>query len=70
MVTDRRTKKDWAQCIRELVDVSYPHASKVRLLLDNLNTHTAASTRRLHHRRRGVSWNGWSSITRPNMPVG
>ena len=42
-VTDRRTKKDWAQCIRELVDVHYPHAPKIRLVLDNLNTHTGAS---------------------------
>jgi DDE superfamily endonuclease len=42
-VTDRRTKKDWAQCIRELVDVYYPDAQKVRLVLDNLNTHTGAS---------------------------
>ena len=42
-VTDRRTKKDWAQCIRELVDTYYPHAQKIRLVLDNLNTHTGAS---------------------------
>ena len=42
-VTERRTKKDWAQCIRELVDVHYPHARKIHLVLDNLNTHTGAS---------------------------
>jgi len=42
-VTERRTKKDWAQCIRELVDVHYPQAQKIRLVLDNLNTHTGAS---------------------------
>jgi DDE superfamily endonuclease len=42
-VTERRTKKDWAACIRELVDVHYPHANKIRLVLDNLNTHTGAS---------------------------
>jgi transposase len=39
-VTDRRTKIDWAQCIKELVDVHYPHAEKIVLVLDNLNTHT------------------------------
>ncbi len=42
-VTERRTKKDWAECIRELVDVHYPHARKIRLVMDNLNTHSGAS---------------------------
>jgi hypothetical protein len=42
-VTDRRTKKDWAQCIRELVDVYYPHAQRIRLVLENQHTHTGAS---------------------------
>ena len=42
-VTARRTRKDWAECIRELADVSYPHATRIRLVLDNLNTHTGAS---------------------------
>ena len=42
-VTARRTKRDWAECIRELVDVYYPQATRIRLVLDNLNTHTGAS---------------------------
>jgi hypothetical protein len=42
-VTGQRTRKDWAACIRDLVDVHYPHAKKIRLVLDNLNTHTGAS---------------------------
>ncbi len=42
-VTDRRTKFDWAQCIKELVDVHYPHAEKIVLVMDNLNTHTPAA---------------------------
>ena len=42
-VTDRRTRKDWADAIRELVDVHYPHAQKIRLVMDNLNTHSGAS---------------------------
>jgi hypothetical protein len=40
-VTERRTKLDWAQQIRELVDVRYPDAE--RIVLDNLNTHTPAA---------------------------
>ena len=42
-VRARRTMIDWAHCIREILDVHYPAAEKVRLVLDNLNTHTGAS---------------------------
>jgi len=41
-VTDRHTKKDWAQLIKELVDEHYP-TKKIVLVMDNLNTHTLAS---------------------------
>jgi transposase len=39
-VTTRRTKIDFAECMRELVDVHFPHAEVIRVVLDNLNTHT------------------------------
>jgi transposase len=42
-VTARRTKTDFAEVMRELVDVHFPHAEKIRVVLDNLNTHTPAS---------------------------
>jgi transposase len=42
-VTQRRTKKDWALVVKELVDQMYPHAEKIVLVMDNLNTHTPAS---------------------------
>ena len=42
-VTDRRTKKDWAMCVRKVSDQIYPDAEKIVLVEDNLNTHTAAS---------------------------
>ena len=42
-VTDRRTKRDWAECLRELLEVHFPKAPLMRLVLDNLNTHTGAS---------------------------
>ncbi len=42
-VTERRTKIDWARCIKELVDVHYPHAERIVLVMDNLNTHTPAA---------------------------
>jgi hypothetical protein len=42
-VTERRTRRDYAECVRELVDVYYPKARKIRLVQDNLNTHDGAS---------------------------
>jgi hypothetical protein len=42
-VTDRRTRCDWAEFVRGMVDQRYPRARKIRLVLDNLNTHSATS---------------------------
>jgi DDE superfamily endonuclease len=42
-VTERRTSQDWAHFIRELVDIHYPDAQKIVLVMDNLNTHTPSS---------------------------
>jgi uncharacterized small protein (DUF1192 family) len=42
-VTERRTKQDWAECMRELVDVHFPEAVRIRLVQDNLNTHDPAA---------------------------
>jgi hypothetical protein len=42
-VTQRRTKQDFAQVMRELVDMHFLHSEKIRVVLDNLNTHTPAS---------------------------
>jgi len=42
-VTEQRTMQDYAQVVRWLVDEVYPHADYIRLVQDNLNTHTPAS---------------------------
>lgn len=42
-VTIQRTRVDWAYQIRDLVDVHYPRAERIVLVMDNLNTHTPAS---------------------------
>jgi hypothetical protein len=42
-VTEQRTKMDWAHQIKELVDLRYPEAERIVLVMDNLNTHTPAS---------------------------
>ena len=68
---DSRTRHDWAEEVRRLLDEDYPHARKVKLVCDNLNTHSIASlyhafpaaeahrlARRLeiHHTPRSGSW--------------
>jgi len=42
-VTDRRTAVDFARIVKDLLEVRYPHADKVVLVLDNLNTHKPAA---------------------------
>ena len=42
-VTDRRTKKDYAECLRKISDETYPDAEVIVLVQDNLNTHSPAS---------------------------
>jgi transposase len=70
-VTDRRAAEDFAVCMRELSDVHFPDAEKIRVVLDNLSTHSpsalyqtfpAAEARRIlrrlefHHTPRHASW--------------
>lgn len=40
---DSRMRVDWAEEVRTLLDHDYPHAKRVKLVCDNLNTHTIAS---------------------------
>ena len=42
-VTDHRTGVDFAGCMRDLVDLHYPEAQRIRVVLDNLSTHSAAA---------------------------
>ncbi|WP_315743496.1 IS630 family transposase [Bradyrhizobium sp. SZCCHNR1075] len=70
-VTEHRAATDFAECMRELVDVHYPKADRIRVVLDNLSTHTAGAlyqafpadqARRLlrrlefHHTPKHASW--------------
>jgi hypothetical protein len=43
LVTERRTAIDWAQAVKKVLDEDYPDARVVRLVMDNLNTHTVGS---------------------------
>ena len=42
-VTDRRATADWAQCMKDLVDIHFPDAVLISVVQDNLNTHTGAA---------------------------
>lgn len=70
-VTAQRTNHDFAECMRDLVDIHYPHADRIRVVLDNLSTHRAknlydtfpaAEARRIlrrlefHHTPKHASW--------------
>jgi len=76
-VTDMRTRVDFAHCLRDLSDKYYPQAEKIRLVMDQLNTHTLSSlyeafepqeARRLaerfeiHHTPKHASWLNMAEI--------
>jgi len=76
-VTDRRTNQDFAECMRELVDVDYPDAPVIRVVMDNLSTHSpgalydtfpAPEARRIlkrlefHHTPKHASWLNMAEI--------
>ena len=76
-ITERRTMQDFAHQMRWLVDTAYPHATVVRVVLDNLNTHRMASlyetfpaveARRIakclefHHTPKHASWLNMAEI--------
>ena len=42
-MSEHRTREDWAHHIHHLLTVDYPHARKIRLVMDQLNTHAIAS---------------------------
>jgi transposase len=42
-ITGRRTKADWAECMRELVDIHFPDAKSITVVQDQLNTHSPAA---------------------------
>lgn len=43
LVSDQRTRLDWARCVKHLADACYPEAERIVLVMDQLNTHSPAS---------------------------
>jgi transposase len=42
-VTEQRAARDFAECMRDLVDIHYPQAERIRVVMDNLSTHSPGS---------------------------
>ena len=42
-ISDRRSRLDWAACVKELAETDYPAAEKIVLAMDQHNIHTSAS---------------------------
>ena len=69
--TDRRTAVDFAHLLKQLSDTHFPDARKIKLVQDNLNTHTPASLTRRSPPRRHAAWsNGSTGTTPPNTAAG
>ena len=67
----RRTRIDWAHEVERLLTVDYPDATKVVLVMDNLNTHTLGSLYEAFHPPTRVRWpKGSTSTTRPGTAPG
>jgi transposase len=71
-VTERRAATYYAQCMRELVDVHYPDAACIRVVQDNLSTHSRPALSMRHSRppKPGEFCVASSSTTLPSMPAG
>jgi hypothetical protein len=70
-VSESRAAVNFAACMRELVDVHFPSAKRIRVVLDNLSTHSAGAlyqTFPADEARRVLA--DWSSITSPSMLAG
>jgi hypothetical protein len=72
VVSERRTRVDFAHCVKELVDVHYPEADKIVLVMDNLNppTRPPPSTKPSLPPRPNASPRSWRSTTRPSTARG
>ena len=65
-VTERRTKRDWAHAIRNLVDVQFPEARRII----STPTRERHCTKPSLPRKPGVCWTNWNSTTPQSTPAG
>ena len=70
-VSERRTREDWAWWIKGMLDERYPEATRVLLVVDNLNTHGIASLYQTFEPQEAEGWpSALKSTTRPNTAAG
>ena len=70
-VTERRAAEDYAHCMRDLVDIHYPDAEIIRVVLDNLSTHSAGALyQTFPPPKPDGSCDGSSSTTPPSTQAG
>jgi hypothetical protein len=71
-ITERKRKQEFAEAVRCIAEEDYPEAEKIRLVLDNLSTHTAAAFYEAFpaEQARRVWRSVWSSCTRRCMARG
>ena len=70
-VTENRAAVDFATCMRDLADVHFPKAERIRVALDNLSTHSAGALYQAFPlTKQDGCCAGWSSITCPSTPAG
>ena len=69
-VTQRRTQRDWAQCIRALVDVYCPAPGFTWCWITSTPTRAPPCMPRFRPQKPDGCWTTWSSITHPNTRVG
>jgi DDE superfamily endonuclease len=73
VVTQRRRKQEFASTMRRLAEEHYPQTEKIRVVLDNLSTHTAAAfyeSTRASRRRLPGNWLERSSSSTRRCTVG
>lgn len=69
-VSERRTKRDWTEFIRELAE-RYGKAKRITLVMDNLNTHKPGSLYEAFSPEEAKRiWNRFEFIYTPNMEAG
>ena len=68
-VTERRAAEDFAACMRDLADVHYPGADRIRVVLDNLSTHSAPLGVPLRPQARKLAQHGRDRDRRPGRPM-
>jgi hypothetical protein len=70
-VSARRTRIDWAHCVKDPVDVHFPDAEQIVLVQDNVNTHTPAPLYEAFEPAEAKRLpTGWSCTTPPSTAAG